>query len=194
MPGAFRFRHALNDAAVLQHHIMRGDVGAGGAKPRQRTLDVGHAGIVQQDHVRLSTVDPFAEIHGWNRVGNNRRIRNKSLHAKKRLGNWERAPTLRKTFSRGGRIWGHATAQNRRRGGERFEGESSASLANGLLSITIRSRGARCNRFGCHHLAFFHGRGAQSIVTVACGAQTGRLDSNPGETINPFLTLNAVTK
>ena len=53
MPGALGFGHALHDAAVLQHDVMGGNVGARRAQPRDRAFHVRHAGVVQHDHVGL---------------------------------------------------------------------------------------------------------------------------------------------
>ena len=62
MPGALALRHALHDAAVFQHDVMRRDVGAGGAELGDRAFDIGHAGVVQQDHVGLAALVAVAKI------------------------------------------------------------------------------------------------------------------------------------
>ena len=61
MPGALGFRNALHDAAVFQHDVMRRYVGARGAKLRDRAFDVGHAGVVQHDHVGQAALVPLAD-------------------------------------------------------------------------------------------------------------------------------------
>jgi hypothetical protein len=62
MPGAFGLRHALHDAAVLQDDIMRRDVGSRGGQLGDRALRVGHARVVQQDHVGHAALVPLAEV------------------------------------------------------------------------------------------------------------------------------------
>src|ERR1700710_1855288 len=73
---------------------MRRDIGAGGAQPRQRALDVGHAGVVQQDHVGRAVLGPLAVIGGRDDVGNDRGIRSEWLHFRVALGKREWASTL----------------------------------------------------------------------------------------------------
>ncbi|MEH2585675.1 hypothetical protein V1281_007570 [Nitrobacteraceae bacterium AZCC 2161] len=63
MPGALGFRHGLHDAAVFHDDVMRGDVGAGGAQPGDRALGIGHAGVVQHDHIGHEAIVALAEIH-----------------------------------------------------------------------------------------------------------------------------------
>ena len=82
MPGALGFRHALHDAAVFQHDVMRGNVGAGGAQLRDRAFDVRHAGVVQQDHVGQPALVPIAVIRRRDDVGSDRGIRGKGLHVR----------------------------------------------------------------------------------------------------------------
>ena len=62
MPGALGFRHALHDAAVFQHDVMRRYVGAGGAELGDRAFHIRHAGVVQQDHVREAAVVAVAIV------------------------------------------------------------------------------------------------------------------------------------
>ncbi|MGY4430398.1 hypothetical protein ACVWWO_002875 [Bradyrhizobium sp. F1.13.1] len=62
MPGAPGLRHALHDAAVFQHDIMCRHLGACGAEPRQGTFDVGHAGVVQHDHIGLPALVAVAVV------------------------------------------------------------------------------------------------------------------------------------
>ena len=72
MPGALGLRHALHDAAVLQHDVMRGDVGARGAELRDRALHVRHAGVVQHDHVGQAALAAVAVIRRRDDVGDDR--------------------------------------------------------------------------------------------------------------------------
>ena len=87
MPGALGFRHALHDAAVFQHDVMRRDVGAGGAQPGDRAFDIGHAGVVQHDHVGQAALVAVAVIRRRDDVGSDRGIRGECLHV--RVGPWE---------------------------------------------------------------------------------------------------------
>src|SRR5438552_18531943 len=81
MPCALGFGDALDDAAVFQNDIMRGYVGACGPEPRQPALDVGHAGVVQHDHVRQTAFAPFSKISRRTDIGNNGGIRRECLPA-----------------------------------------------------------------------------------------------------------------
>ena len=72
MPGALGFRDALHDAAVFQNDVMRGNLGARGAQPRDRAFHVGHAGVMQQDHVGQAALVPFAGIRRRDDVGSDR--------------------------------------------------------------------------------------------------------------------------
>ena len=82
MPGALGLRHALHDAAVFQHDVMCRDVGAGRAQLRDRAFDIGHAGVVQHDHVGQPALVPVAIIHRRDDVGGDRGIRGKGLHVR----------------------------------------------------------------------------------------------------------------
>ena len=62
MPGAPRFGHKLDDAAVFKHEIMTGDLRGGIAEPIQRALGRGHAGIVQDDAVGCGIKPAFAMV------------------------------------------------------------------------------------------------------------------------------------
>ncbi len=95
MPGALALRHALHDAAILQHDVMCGDLGAGGAELGDGALDVGHAGVMQHDHVGLPVVGAFAEIHRRDDVGDDRGVRSKGLHVGDGPRNGKGALTLR---------------------------------------------------------------------------------------------------
>jgi hypothetical protein len=62
VPGAFGFRHALHDAAVFQHDVVRRYVGAGRAELGDRALHIRHAGVVQQDHVSDAAIVAVAMV------------------------------------------------------------------------------------------------------------------------------------
>ena len=51
MPGAPLFRHQLDDAAVLEHDVVRGDFARRRAQTLTAACGVAHAGVVQHDHV-----------------------------------------------------------------------------------------------------------------------------------------------
>ena len=110
VPGALGLGHALHDAAVLQHDVVGGDLGAGGAKAGDRALDVGHAGVVQQDHVGRAALVPLAAIRRRDHVGGDRGIRGECLHVRVVPGRRERAVALRINSFGGQR---HGTLQNR---------------------------------------------------------------------------------
>ena len=64
--------HALHDAAVFQHDVMRRYVGARGAELRDRAFHVRHAGVVQHDHVGQAALVAVAVIRRRDDVGSDR--------------------------------------------------------------------------------------------------------------------------
>jgi hypothetical protein len=62
MPGAPQLRHALNRAAILEHHIVRRDLARRLAQLGERGLPVGHAGVVQHQHVRAAGAQPTVMV------------------------------------------------------------------------------------------------------------------------------------
>ena len=62
VPCAPRLRHQLDDVAVLQHDIVRGDFARGRAELPDRGVIVAHAGVVQHDHVGLGAVLALAVV------------------------------------------------------------------------------------------------------------------------------------
>lgn len=111
MPGALALRHALHDAAVFQHDVMRRNVGARGAELGDRTFHIRHAGVVQHDHVGLSALVAIAVVRRRDDVGSDRGIRGKSLHVCVGPGNGKGALTLRINTSRRERTRSHFETQ-----------------------------------------------------------------------------------
>ncbi len=111
VPGALALRHALHDAAVFEHDVMRRHLGAGGAELCDRALDIRHAGVVQHDHVGLPAVVALTEIRRRDDVGGDRGIWGKGLHVHVGPGNGKGALTLRIETSRRERTRGHQIAQ-----------------------------------------------------------------------------------
>ena len=109
VPGALALGHALHDAAVLQHDVMRRYVGAGGAKLGDRAFHIRHAGVVQQDHVGQAPLVAVAIVRRRDDVGSDRGIRGKSLHVRVGPGNGKGALTLRINTSRRERTRRHHT-------------------------------------------------------------------------------------
>src|SRR3954464_13935452 len=120
MPGALGLRHALHEAAVLHDHVMRRDLGARGAQPRQRALYIGHAGVVQQDHVRRAVLRPLAEIGGRDDVGDDRGVRSEWLHVRVALRKREWASTLLLGTNRRERTLRHRTTQTGQENGGNY--------------------------------------------------------------------------
>ena len=74
VPRALALRHALDDAPVRKHDVVGRHLGVRIAQPRQRRLIVGHAGVVQQDHIRLHAILALIEIGRRNDVGDDERV------------------------------------------------------------------------------------------------------------------------
>lgn len=108
MPGALHFLHALDDAPVLMDDVVRGNFGACGRQAVHRHPPIGHAGVVQHDHVRLATVAALTVVGGRNDVGNDGGIRDKRHHGRQLQRRQRGAPT-EELVSRGNRYLGHAT-------------------------------------------------------------------------------------
>ena len=190
MPGALGFRDALHDAAVLQHDVMRRYVGARGAQLRDRALDVGHAGVVQHDHVGQAALVAVAIVRRRDDVGGDRGIGGECLHVRVGPGKREGALTLRIKTSRRERTERHRTTQT---GQENGNGTSSRRTAF-TIPLRCRRRNARsrsplrilaeCVREASP--AAERTRGSRSATAVA-----RQIASSP---INAFLTLTAVTK
>ena len=122
VPGALALGHALHDAAVLQHDVMRRDVSARGAELGDRAFHIRHAGVVQQDHVGEAPVVAVAIVHRRDDVGNDRGVGGKSFHICVGPGNGKGALTLRINTSRCERTRTHFL--NSIRAGERQYGHS----------------------------------------------------------------------
>ena len=135
----FGFGNALHDAAVLQHDVMRRDVGAGRAELRDRALHVGHAGIVQHDHVGLAALVALTIVRRRDDVGRNRGIRGKNLHARVGPGNRKGALTLRINTIRCERTGRHRTIQTGQEDGSGRVLEGRAAIKYSLL-YTPRDR------------------------------------------------------
>ena len=71
---------------------MGGNVGSGGAQFGDRAFHVGHAGVVQQDHVGQTALVAVAIIRRRDHVGGDRGIRAERLHV--RVGPWNREGAL----------------------------------------------------------------------------------------------------
>ena len=122
VPGALALGHALHDAAVFQHDVMRRNVGACGAELGDRAFHIRHAGVVQQNHVGEATVVAVAIVHRRDDVGNDRGIGGKSFHICVGPGNGKGALTLQINTSRCERTRTHFL--NSIRAGERQYGIS----------------------------------------------------------------------
>src|SRR6266436_5304900 len=109
MPGALGFRDALHDAAVFQHDVMCRHVGARRAKLRDRAFHIGHAGVMEQDHVGQAALVSLAMVHRRDDVGGDRGIRGKRFHARARHGNRKDTWMLRMNSVRGGQTKRHWT-------------------------------------------------------------------------------------
>jgi hypothetical protein len=75
MEGALGFRHALHDAAVLEHDIVRRHLAFERAQTLEGGLAVEHPGVVEEDHVGLAPVAALAAIGRGNDIGDDRGIR-----------------------------------------------------------------------------------------------------------------------
>ena len=75
VPGAPLLRHALHDAAVLEHHVMRRHFALRRAQPLERRFAGPHAGVVQQDHVGLAPELAFVVIGRGLDLGDDEGIR-----------------------------------------------------------------------------------------------------------------------
>ena len=136
VPGALGFRHALHDAAVFQHDVMRRHVGAGGAELGDRAFHIRHAGVVQQDHVGEAALVAVAIVRGRDDVRRNRGIWGKGLHVGVGPGHGKGALTLRINTSRCERTRGHFLNPNR--AGERQQRDLSSN--NIYYSFTLGAR------------------------------------------------------
>jgi hypothetical protein len=86
MPGAGRFRHHLDDGAILTDHVMRGNLAVGIGEPGHSALGGRHAGVMQHDAIKPLAILARAEIGRGDDDIRQRRIGGKSgLHLPKIL-------------------------------------------------------------------------------------------------------------
>lgn len=62
MPGTTRFGHELQHPAVFMDEIVAGDLAFRPTEPVEGAIGRAHAGIVQQDHIRLAPTCPLAVV------------------------------------------------------------------------------------------------------------------------------------
>jgi hypothetical protein len=62
MPCAADLLHELHDLAVRLHEIMAGNLAFVPTEPVKRALGTRHARIMQQDHIGLAAISPFAMV------------------------------------------------------------------------------------------------------------------------------------
>ena len=143
MPGALALRHALHDAAVFQHDVVRRDLGARGAKLGDRAFHIRHAGVVQHDHVGQAALVAVAIVRRRDDVGSDRGIRGKSLHVRVGPGDGKGALTLRINTSSRERTRRHISTQIQ--AGERqtrFYKNTNVYYSFTLASSAIRQSGS----------------------------------------------------
>src|SRR5581483_9650988 len=80
MPGASRLGYALDDVAVLHHDVMGRHFAAGRAEFGDRILAVGHAGVMQHQHVGPGVVPALAMVRRRSDLGDDAGIRPKLGH------------------------------------------------------------------------------------------------------------------
>ncbi len=180
--------HALHDAAVFQHDVMRRDVGAGGAELRDRAFHIRHAGVVQHDHVGQAALVAVAIIRRRDDVGGDRGIRGESLHVRVGPGDGEGALTLRINTSSCERTERHMKTQTGQENGNTTSFETRTAFTIPLPDA-VRAIAAAALRF-----AFWPsvcGGASPAAPAVKIRAKVAGPSLIP---INAFLTLTAVTK
>src|SRR5258707_1026607 len=182
MPGALAFRHALHDAAVFQHDVMRGDIGAGGAELGDRAFHIRHAGVVQQDHVGQAALVAVAIVCRRDDVGSDRGIRGKSLHVRVGPGNGEGTLTLRINTSRRERTKGHEKTQT----GQENGNTTSLKKIRVYYSFPLSSA-----QSGGRPLVRIL---PECVRRASPGSLRLKTAQIPPPIVNAFLTLSAVTK
>ena len=88
MPGAHLLGHALDDAAVLEHHVMGRYLARRRGEARQRLRPALHPGVVQQDHVRRAVLARVLIGRGDD-VGDDEGIRLEGRHKAGTLSGWQ---------------------------------------------------------------------------------------------------------
>ena len=112
VPGALGFRHALHDAAVFQHDVMRRHVGAGGAELGDRAFHIRHAGCRAAGSCREAAVVAVTMVRRRNDVGCDE-IGGKGFHVGVGPGNGKGALTPQINTSRCERTCSHFLNPNR---------------------------------------------------------------------------------
>ncbi len=201
MPGAFGFQHALHDTAVLEHDVMRGDIGARRAQPRDRAFDVRHAGIVQDDHVGRAAVAALAIVRRRDHVGRDRRIGGECLHVRIGPGEGDGALALRLIPNRCERTRRHGISQTGQESGNTAYQNNFRLLflydvakRNAPAGLRIAFWPSVC---GKHHCAGVRLKAGNDLrKNCAAGGTEPRYRASPEilATVNAFLTLTDVTK